>query len=466
MSPILFAIYINGLAEEIKKAKLGAQILIRRDPKVGILMFADDIALLADEKEKLQELMDLTFEYSCKWRFSFNYDKCAVVIFNEIDTSPYLYGNCTEHCTCGYHWRLGDKLIKQQESYKYLGIELDQKLSFKEFKERILSKARKCMSAMWGMGMADGSLSVKATINLYETCVRSIVEYGAQIWGVGTWDEAELLQREMGRRILRCPFTTTREAIQGELGWWTLQTRRDFIRLKYWIKLTLMKDSRLVRQIYKLSKEEYLRKGTKNWAYDIHHTIIKYGLNELWKNEDLVRHPVARDRNRVEELQAFWNTELAKRIQQVEQEAWKKLVLSRPKLRTYCTIKTQLRIEPYLIEEHEKLGRYWLTRIRSGTNPLRIDTGRQKRPKKESIEARVCRECSSGEIEDEKHFVLRCSKYQDLRGEMIQLLPPIVRIGSDEERWVYIMGERKKTKAEDKVLKRFLKRAMRRRKQT
>ena len=72
--------------------------------------------------------------------FSFNYDKCAVVIFNEIDTSPYLYGNCTEHCTCGYHWRLGDKLIKQQESYKYLGIELDQKLSFKEFKERISVK--------------------------------------------------------------------------------------------------------------------------------------------------------------------------------------------------------------------------------------------------------------------------------------------------------------------------------------
>jgi len=75
MSPILFAIYINGLAEEINKANIGARIVLRRTDTVGILMFADDIAILADNREQLQELLDITSAYSRRWRLCFNYDK-------------------------------------------------------------------------------------------------------------------------------------------------------------------------------------------------------------------------------------------------------------------------------------------------------------------------------------------------------------------------------------------------------
>ena len=114
MSPILFAIYINGLAEEIKAARLGAQLVLRREANVGILMFADDIALLADDSIQLQQLMDLTFEYSRKWRFTFNYEKCAVVVFG--NKQKLNYGTCTLTCICGCHWKLGTKLIKQVES--------------------------------------------------------------------------------------------------------------------------------------------------------------------------------------------------------------------------------------------------------------------------------------------------------------------------------------------------------------
>jgi len=69
-------------------------------------------------------------------------------------------------------------------SYKYLGIELDPVLSFKEFKQRIREKARKNMSKIWAMGMINGALSVKASITLYDALVRSILEYGAEIGGV------------------------------------------------------------------------------------------------------------------------------------------------------------------------------------------------------------------------------------------------------------------------------------------
>ena len=43
------------------------------------------------------------------------------------------------------------------------------------------------------------------------------------------------MQREMGRRILRCNGKTTNEAVLGELGWWKLKTRREYCKLKYWV---------------------------------------------------------------------------------------------------------------------------------------------------------------------------------------------------------------------------------------
>jgi hypothetical protein len=173
LSPILFAIFINGLAEEINQQKLGAKLTLSKDGRLGILMFADDIALIAEDRQKLERLLEVTFQYSKRWRFSFNYDKCAVVIF-ESNPKEIALGTCTTECTCGHHWKLGKKLIKEVASYKYLGVELDQKLSFREFKKRIGEKARRNITKIWRMGMSSGMLSVKASINLYESLVRSV----------------------------------------------------------------------------------------------------------------------------------------------------------------------------------------------------------------------------------------------------------------------------------------------------
>ena len=50
---------------------------------IGSLLFADDIVLLANSKEDLKFLMGVVWEYSRKWRFNFNLDKSAVVIFEK-----------------------------------------------------------------------------------------------------------------------------------------------------------------------------------------------------------------------------------------------------------------------------------------------------------------------------------------------------------------------------------------------
>src|SRR6185312_9158877 len=107
---------------------------------------------------------------------------------------------------------------------------------------------------------------------LWKGLVRSVLEYGCEIWGEGAFSDLEKIQIEMGRKILRCNSTLTKcdsgevedethfmlfcpaykelrenmwkelerfgnEVVLGELGWETMKARRDEMRLRYWAKI-------------------------------------------------------------------------------------------------------------------------------------------------------------------------------------------------------------------------------------
>lgn len=118
-------------------------------------------------------------------------------------------------------------LIKPES--KYLGVTLEGKGGWKKEMSYRENRARASMAQTWAMGIKEGSLSVKCCLRLWEALVRPHLEYAAEIWGDCEFREAESVQLEMGRRILRCPPSVTRE-VTGELGW-RLQARRDYARL-------------------------------------------------------------------------------------------------------------------------------------------------------------------------------------------------------------------------------------------
>jgi len=65
LSPVLFSLFINGMAEEVKKLGLGVSY---GDEVVSLLLYADDIVLCAESKDDLQRMMNVVNEYSVKWR--------------------------------------------------------------------------------------------------------------------------------------------------------------------------------------------------------------------------------------------------------------------------------------------------------------------------------------------------------------------------------------------------------------
>jgi hypothetical protein len=113
----------------------------------------------------------------------------------------------------------------------------------------------------------------------------------------------------------------------------------------------------------------------------------------------------------------YWMSLLWENVQSREEREWSDEIESKPKLRSYKMIKPNLNLEPYLLTELNKSGRFVMTNLRTGTNNLKIETGRWIKQKEED---RKCMTCMSGEVEDERHFMIDCEMYSDLRDKMYQ----------------------------------------------
>ena len=85
VSPIFFSIFVDGLARKIKESGLGVEIEGGEQENLGLLMYADDIVLIAKNEKDLQNMIDIVVKYSHKWRFELNSKKTEIVIFGKKD---------------------------------------------------------------------------------------------------------------------------------------------------------------------------------------------------------------------------------------------------------------------------------------------------------------------------------------------------------------------------------------------
>ena len=62
--------------------------------------------------------------------------------------------------------------------------------------------------------------------------------------------EAELIQNEVGG-LLGVRQKTATDVIRGELGWWSMKSRRDLIKLRFWGRMCRLTNDRLVKKLYR-----------------------------------------------------------------------------------------------------------------------------------------------------------------------------------------------------------------------
>lgn len=386
LSPSLFNIFINGLIQVIKNTKKGVKIGV--DDIVSNFFFADDICLVASSKKELQDLITITYQYCKEWGLEFNAEKCKVLV---VTNTPWRWRSA--------NYYLGLDRLEVVEQFKYLGVIVRYNLSWKYVKDKMLSKVEGMVPLV--SKAANEGLNVKSCVKLWEQALRPVLEYGVETWGLDRWDKAERVQLEAGRRILGVSSKMSSEVVRGELGWWTLKGRRDYLIIKWYMKVTQLKENRLVKRIYNYRRKE-MESNPKRWPWGkyIKDTLEELGLSEWWESHG---------------ISYSFENKLKKCIHNRELTLWLEGLHKKPKLRLYKVLKSDIQFEDYLSNVTNSTARREVTKLRGGTNRLNIEVGRWS---KLEVTQRVCGVCGTGKVEDESHFLLDCFLYETERQKL------------------------------------------------
>ena len=125
-----------------------------------------------------------------------------------------------------------------------------------------------------------------------------------------------------------------------------------------------------------------------------------------------------------------WRYMLTVKTHLAEQSYWRSRMKRKAKLRTYRIIKRDLELEPYL-EMKDLKSRRTLSLLRSGSNFLRIESGRWTG---QDIEERKCSWCDA--VEDEAHFTLDCDLFVTPRESCLgSLVVPVFSGRTEKLAW-------------------------------
>ena len=116
----------------------------------------------------------------------------------------------------------------------------------------------------------------------------------------------------------------------------------------------------------------------------------------------------------------------------IQEENWLHSVSNKPKLRTYKLFKETLRVENYVL--------YNMAQFRFGILSLNIET---RRFRNQPIEQRICNQCELNEIEDEFHFLFKCTLYNDCRKISIENIVKIDFVQLDEISQIKIIFDKR-----------------------
>ena len=97
---------------------------------------------------------------------------------------------------------------------------------------------------MLSKALSEG-LSMKAAEVIWWSMIVPVLNFGSELWGAAKCKEIEMVQLEVGKRLLGVSNKMTNAVVRGELGWWPMRAQRDMklLRLLYWARLVRLDDS-------------------------------------------------------------------------------------------------------------------------------------------------------------------------------------------------------------------------------
>jgi len=254
-----YAILMDEISKEIKRKNLGIEIEDEK-PKIGCLLWMDDVALVAKDAEDMQEMLRITNEIARRYHIKFGEEKSKVMVFGRRKLNKTL--------------QLGDMKLDTINKYKYLGMVLNNKMNMKDHTQNIKCKIEAAYQTLIAI-TEDSNLKgiqMKSLWKLVQTCIEPLVTYGLEAI---TLKKAEIkslntIWTNIIKRALMTPQSTPSEAIYIETGLLDIETMIDRNKLRML--------NRLSRSTNELTSLIALNDTPGGWHQGVKKVLEKYSL--------------------------------------------------------------------------------------------------------------------------------------------------------------------------------------------
>ena len=207
LGPLLFLVYINDMPNGLSEG-------------TKLRLFADDSLLYREirterDSKILQKDLNRLQKWEKDWQMEFHPQKCQVL---RITNKP-------KPITADYF--IHDDRLEIKDHTKYLGITLDNKMTWTAHINNTCTKANK---ALGFIKRHLSSCPPKVKQQCYESYVRPIIEYGSTVWDphqIGEIKKLEKIQRGAARFVTnQYDYNTSVSKILQRLDWVPLEERR------------------------------------------------------------------------------------------------------------------------------------------------------------------------------------------------------------------------------------------------
>lgn len=193
LSPLLFIAYMDTIIKNFKE---------KMNISGDIMIFADDIAFWTDNKEELEQALQVFNECIIEAKLKMNIKKTEILTVDKGVCEP-------------LNIQIGSTVINNAESSKYLGCKFtnDGNKNKAEINERIV-KYNKCAGALYPI-MKDQYVPDKVKITIFEGLLTPILMYGSESWTVTSKEKSRIQATEM-KTLRTISKKTRRDRIRNE----------------------------------------------------------------------------------------------------------------------------------------------------------------------------------------------------------------------------------------------------------
>ena len=241
LSLLKYAAFIDPLLREIENSRLCLCII---NIPAGPVGYADDLSVCSVSKNYLDRTLDLVYKYSCKWRFYYNANKSAVMVYGESKREA-------ERNAKFRNFKLGKDKVKEKVEYDHVGVKNCLFGNFTNRTEDRISRGRRAFNSVTSIGIKKKGVCMSVCTTIFWAIIMPIVTYGSELW-VLRGNETELLhkfQRYVGRRCQRFPKRSPNYSAYYPLGWLSIDRFIKVKKLLFLRTILVMSDDAICKRM-------------------------------------------------------------------------------------------------------------------------------------------------------------------------------------------------------------------------